>query len=549
MESKMFCYQCQETAKGSGCTIAGVCGKRSTTAGKMDLLLFIVRGISVVSTALRNSRVVVRDEINAFVTDALFSTITNVNFDEAELQKRIQEGIELRENLKGIAEKFDVELPNVDEVSWKSNPLHFSKKSEEVGVLRTENEDVRSLKELIVYGLKGMAAYLEHARHLGFTSEQLDAFIQGALSSITVERLSVDDLLGLVLETGAHGLQAMALLDNAHTSVFGNPEVTVVNTSVGSRPGILVTGHDMHDLQMLLQQSANSGVDIYTHGEMLPAHYYPLLKQYTHLVGNYGGAWWQQRDDFTYFNGPILVTTNCLIPPSDVSLYKRRIFTTNSVGYPGCMHIYADCKGHKDFSKIIELAKNCAAPDERVRRTIVGGFAHHQVKQLAEKIVEALRRGKIKKFIVMAGCDGRMPSRAYYTDFAAQLPEDCVILTAGCAKYRYNNLELGSIDGIPRIWDAGQCNDSYSLILIATMLRDLLGYRDINQLPIVFNIAWYEQKAVLVLLALLSLNIKNIHLGPTLPAFLSSNVLRILSENFGIQGISKAEDDIEKLVA
>jgi len=547
MENQMFCFQCQETAKGTGCTVQGVCGKKASTAAKMDLLLFVTRGISVISTALREASEQVPKETNLFVTDALFSTITNANFDEEAIMSKVQKGFELRAKLLEIAKQRGVQIPEVDEVKWSGPISSYNMKAKEVGVFRHKNEDVRSLKELITYGIKGIAAYLEHARNLGFEDHALDAFVQRALSDITIEELSVDELIGLVLETGERGVAAMAILDKANATTYGNPEATIVSFGVGKRPGILVTGHDLGDLEMLLKQTVNEGVDVYTHGEMLPAHYYPLLKQYYHLRGNYGSSWWHQREDFDSFNGPILFTTNCLVPPLENSSYRHRMFTTNSAGFPGCPHIKANKSGYKDFSAIIETAKTCDPPKEIENGSIIGGYAHHQMALLADDIVKAIHDGHIRKFYVMAGCDGRMRSREYYTEFAKGLPNDTVILTAGCAKYRYNKLHLGDIDGIPRVLDAGQCNDSYSLVLTAIALRDMLGLKDVNQLPIVYNIAWYEQKAVIVLLALLSLNVKNIHLGPTLPAFLSPNVLDVLVRKFGVGTITTVEEDLKKM--
>lgn len=540
----MFCFQCQETAKGTGCTIAGVCGKTAHTSGKLDLLLFLTRGISVLSTSLREHKIHVPEEVDIFVCDALFTSITNANFDEEAIISKIKNGIAWREYLLDKAYEHKVAWPEVPETEWlvrlSDQDLTFCK----IGVQRNTDEDIRSLKELITYGVKGIAAYLEHARHLGFSNQLLDAFIQRALSDITAKQMSVEDLLGLVLETGVHGVQAMALLDEANTTIYGNPEITEVSLEVGARPGILVSGHDLLDLEMLLEQSENAGIDIYTHGEMLPAHYYPHLKQYPHLRGNYGSSWWHQHSDFTNFNGPILMTSNCIVPIREDAPYRDRIFTTNSAGHPGCPHLAADSTGRKNFSAIIRMAQRCEPPTPIDKGSLIGGFAHGQMEQLADRILQAVENGAIRKFVVMAGCDGRMRSREYYRDFARNLPEDCVILTAGCAKYRYNNLDLGDINGIPRVLDAGQCNDSYSLVLTAIMLRDALGLSDVNDLPIVYNIAWYEQKAVIVLLALLALGIRNIHLGPTLPAFLSPNVLNTLVRKFSISGISNVDDDL-----
>lgn len=540
----MFCFQCQETAKGTGCTIAGVCGKTAHTSGKLDLLLFLTRGISVLSTSLREHKIHVPEEVDIFVCDALFTSITNANFDEEAIISKIKNGIAWREYLLDKAYEHKVTWPQVPETEWlvrlSDQDLTFCK----IGVQRNTDEDIRSLKELITYGVKGIAAYLEHARHLGFSNQLLDTFIQRALSDISTKQMSVEDLLGLVLETGEHGVQAMALLDEANTTIYGNPEITEVSLEVGAHPGILVSGHDLLDLDMLLEQSENADIDIYTHGEMLPAHYYPHLRSYPHLRGNYGSSWWHQHSDFTNFNGPILMTSNCIVPIREDAPYRDRIFTTNSAGHPGCPHIAADSTGRKNFSAIIRMAQRCEPPTPIDKGSLIGGFAHGQMEQLADRILQAVENGAIRKFVVMAGCDGRMRSREYYRDFARNLPEDCVILTAGCAKYRYNSLDLGDINGIPRVLDAGQCNDSYSLVLTAIMLRDALGLSDVNELPIVYNIAWYEQKAVIVLLALLALGIRNIHLGPTLPAFLSPNVLNTLVRKFSISGISNVDDDL-----
>lgn len=548
MENQMFCFQCQETAKGTGCTIAGVCGKSAQISGKLDLLLFLTRGISILSTSLREHKVQVPEEVDIFVSDALFTSITNVNFNEEAINSKIKKGIAWRDYLLDKAYEQKVTWPQVPETDWlvriDEKDLTFS----EIGVRRNNDEDIRSLKELVTYGLKGMAAYLEHARNLGFANQQLDAFIQRTLSDLSTKQLSVDDLFGLVLETGERGVRAMALLDEANTSIYGNPVITEVSLEAGLRPGILVSGHDLHDLEMLLEQSADAGIDIYTHGEMLPAHYYPHLRSFPHLRGNYGSSWWHQHRDFTNFNGPILMTSNCIVPISENAAYRDRIFTTNSAGHPGCPHIAADSDGKKNFATIIQMAQKCDPPLHTDKGSIIGGFAHGQMEQLAGRIIQAVQDGDIRKFVVMAGCDGRMRSREYYTEFARKLPNDCVILTAGCAKYRYLNLELGDINGIPRVLDAGQCNDSYSLVLTAILLRDLLGLDDVNQLPIVYNIAWYEQKAVIVLLALLSLGIRNIHLGPTLPAFLSPNVLDTLVQKFNISGISNVDNDLHEWI-
>lgn len=549
MDAKMFCFQCQEAAKGTGCTIKGVCGKDDETANRMDLLLFVTKGVSVVATLLRNAGVEIPSHIDHFVVDALFSTITNANFDIESITKRIVEGITLRDLLKEEARKQAIELPVIDELVWIGDESSFEGKALTVGVLREANPDIRSLKELTIYGLKGMAAYVEHAGNLGFEDKDLHRFIQYALAETLRKDLSAEQLTALVLETGSYGVKAMALLDKANTSSYGNPEITQVNIGVRNNPAILISGHDLKDMEELLAQTEGTGVDIYTHSEMLPANYYPAFKKYKHFVGNYGNAWWQQREEFESFNGPILFTTNCIVPPLEGASYKDRVYTTNSTGFPGWKHIPSREDGKtKDFSEIIAHAKRCAAPKEIEHGQITGGFAHNQVMSLADKVIDAVKSGAIRKFVVMAGCDGRMKSRNYYTEFASELPSDCVILTAGCAKYRYNKLPLGDIGGIPRVLDAGQCNDSYSLAVIAMKLQEAFGLEDINQLPIVYNIAWYEQKAVIVLLALLSLGVKNIHLGPTLPAFLSPNVAKVLVENFGIGTISTVDEDIEKLI-
>ena len=544
--SNMFCFQCQEAAKGTGCTLKGVCGKNDTTARAMDLLLFTVRGISIVATELRKNGKQPCDKLNAFVTDALFSTITNVNFDDQSIYVRVDEGFIKRNKLIGQALEMGISLPEIDELKWNGTREQYDEKAAKVGVMREANEDIRSLKELIVYGLKGMAAYLEHANRLGHNDVSLHAFIQSTLASITVDNLSTEELITLVLKTGEMGVQTMALLDAANTSSYGHPEITSVSIGVRNNPGILISGHDLHDLEQLLEQTKDSGVDVYTHGEMLPAHYYPAFKKYPHFAGNYGNAWWKQREEFTAFNGPIIFTTNCIVPPLPGASYTERMFTSNSTGFPGCKYILTDENGHKDYSEVIAIANNCAAPTEIERGEIVGGFAHNQVMQLADKVIDAVKSGAIRKFIVMAGCDGRMRGREYYTSFAEQLPKDTVILTAGCAKYRYNKLPLGDINGIPRVLDAGQCNDSYSLAVIALKLKEVFQLNDINELPIIYNIAWYEQKAVIVLLALLYLGVKEIHLGPTLPAFLSPNVAKVLIDNFGISSIGTVEGDLQK---
>lgn len=546
MKNQMFCFQCQETAMNSGCTIAGVCGKKAATSAAMDMLLFATRGLSIVSTALRNSHVCVSKDVDIFVEDALFTTITNANFDRDAIMSKIHQGFTLRDQLLQTAKQHNVNVPEVDAVHWHGPISDYTIKASEVGVLRTSNEDIRSLKELTTYGLKGMAAYLNHARNLGFCDQSLDNYIQQTLADLCLKQLSIDELFAVVIQTGMMGVKAMSLLDMANTLSFGHPEVTEVYLGTRKHPGILVSGHDLHDLEMLLEQSEGTGVDIYTHGEMLPAHYYPSLKKYSHLVGNYGGSWWHQKEEFSHFNGPILFTTNCIVPPVDGANYEKRIFTTNSAGFPGSPHIEADENGHKDFSAIIEMAKTCEPPTALEDGYITGGFAHHQVEQLSEQIIKAIESGAVKRFVVMAGCDGRMKNRNYYTEFAKNLPDDTIILTAGCAKYRYNKLNFKNVHNIPRVLDAGQCNDSYSLILTAINLKDALKLNDINDLPIIYNIAWYEQKAVIVLLALLSLGVKNIHIGPTIPAFISPTVLKTLQEKFGLSTISTVEEDLKK---
>lgn len=540
MDYKMFCYQCQETANCSGCTVSGVCGKKPDTANMQDLLVYVTKGISAVTTQIRAEGKQIDKSINHLITLNLFTTITNANFDKDVIVERIKTTLKVKENLlKEVSDKSA--LPSAS--LWNGNESEFAAKAATVGVLATENEDIRSLRELITYGLKGLSAYSKHANVLMNDNEELDAFLQRTLSMLLDDTLSVDDLVALTLETGKFGVDGMAMLDKANTSAYGNPEITKVNIGVRSNPAILVSGHDLRDLEMLLEQTKDTGVDVYTHSEMLPAHYYPTFKKYSHFVGNYGNAWWKQKEEFESFNGAILMTTNCIVPPKDS--YKDRMFTTGAAGYPGVKHIGGEIGETKDFSEIIEVAKKCKPPVEIEKGEIVGGFAHNQVLSLADKIVEAVQNGDIKKFIVMAGCDGRAKSRNYYTEFAKALPKDTVILTAGCAKYKYNKLNLGDINGIPRVLDAGQCNDSYSLAVIALKLKEVFGLDDINELPIIYNIAWYEQKAVIVLLSLLYLGVKNIHLGPTLPAFLSPNVLNVLVENFGISGIGSVEDDIK----
>lgn len=548
----MFCFQCQETARGTGCTKRGVCGKEAEVANLQDLLIYLCKGISVYSSRVRELGIE-SPKVNKFIVDSLFMTITNANFDKSDFVAKIKEGFTVRDDIKEQFIKAGGKVPGdlPDCATWQADQESvFEEKanSSEVGVLATGNEDERSLQELLTYGIKGIAAYTEHAFNLGYENPEIYAFIQKGLSATVNDSLSVDDLVNLVMECGKYGVEAMSLLDKANTETYGHPEMTRVNIGVRNNPGILISGHDLKDMEELLEQTKNSGVDVYTHGEMLPANYYPAFKKYSHFVGNYGNSWWKQNEEFEKFNGPVLMTTNCIIPPRDS--YKDRVFTTGTVGYPGMTHI-PDRKEDqpKDFSPIIEMAKECPPPEEIEKGEIVGGFAHHQVISLADKVIDAVKRGAIRRFFVMAGCDGRMKSRNYYTEFAEKLPKDTIILTAGCAKYRYNKLDLGEIGGIPRILDAGQCNDSYSLAVIALKLKEILGLDNINQLPISYNIAWYEQKAVIVLLALLYLGVKNIHLGPTLPAFLSPNVTNVLVEKFNIGGIGDVDEDLKMFLA
>ena len=539
MEHNMFCYQCQETASCTGCTRVGVCGKTADVAAMQDLLVYVTKGLSAVTTALRAQGLPVDGTVNHLITLNLFTTITNANFDKAAIEARIRATLEVKADLLTRVEERD-SLPEA--ALWDGSD-DWEEKAKTVGVLSTENEDIRSLRELITYGLKGLSAYSKHANALMQEDGEVDAFLQRALAATLDDGLTADDLVALTLETGKYGVQGMALLDKANTGAYGNPEITRVNIGVGKKPGILVSGHDLRDLEQLLEQTQGTGVDVYTHSEMLPAHYYPAFKKYPNFVGNYGNAWWKQKEEFESFHGPILMTTNCIVPPKES--YKDRLYTTGAAGFPGCKHIPGGVGEKKDFSALIEHAKRCAPPEEIETGEIVGGFAHAQVLALADQVVEAVKSGAIKKFVVMAGCDGRAKSRNYYTEFAKALPRDTVILTAGCAKYKYNKLDLGDIGGIPRVLDAGQCNDSYSLAVIALKLKEVFGLEDINDLPIVYNIAWYEQKAVIVLLALLYLGVKNIHLGPTLPAFLSPNVAKVLVDNFGIAGIGTVEEDMK----
>lgn len=545
MDAQMFCFQCQETAKNQGCLIKGVCGKLPSTARLQDLLLFVVRGISVAERLLRQNGINVEREIYVFNTDALFCTITNANFDDDSIAARIEKGLQLRDRLKALLIQHDLNVPQVDALTWNDVRENFDAKAGEVGVLAEQDEDKRSLTELIIYGLKGLAAYVEHAERLGYEDLDINRFMCDALAALTVDHLDVEALIALTLRTGEFGVKGMEILDRANTGSYGHPEITEVSIDVRSNPGILISGHDLKDLEMLLEQTEGTGVDVYTHGEMLPAHYYPAFKKYKHFVGNYGNAWWQQRAEFTSFNGPILFTTNCIVPPLSNASYKDKVFTTNATGYPGWKHVPTGADGQKDFSEIIALAKTCPAPTSIEKGSIVGGFAHNQVFALADKVVDAVKSGAIKKFVVMSGCDGRQAGRDYYADFAKALPQDTVILTSGCAKYRYNKLALGDINGISRVLDAGQCNDSYSLALIALKLKEVFGLDNVNDLPIVYNIAWYEQKAIIVLLGLLYLGVKNIHVGPTLPGFLSPNVTKVLVDNFGIAGITDVENDMK----
>ncbi len=540
MDHKMFCFQCQETAGCKGCTVSGVCGKKPEVAAMQDLLIYVTKGLSAITTALRREGKDVSRDVNHQITMNLFTTITNANFDQEAIFHSIRKTLDTKNDL---LMQLDNKSGLPEAASWNGEEAEFDTKAALVGVLATEDEDIRSLRELITYGLKGLAAYMKHANALLQDDEEVDAFLQSALAKTLDDSLSLDDLIALTLETGKYGVSGMALLDKANTEAYGNPEITSVDLGVRQNPGILISGHDLRDLEMLLEQTAGTGVDVYTHSEMLPAHYYPAFKKYPHFAGNYGNAWWKQKEEFEAFNGPILMTTNCVVPPADS--YKDRLWTTGATGFPGCGHIDGAYGETKDFSPIIEQAKHCASPTELETGTITGGFAHEQVFALAGPVVDAIKSGAIRKFVVMAGCDGRHKTREYYKEFAEKLPKDVVILTAGCAKYKYNKLDLGEICGIPRILDAGQCNDSYSLVLIALKLKEIFGLQDINDLPLCFNIAWYEQKAVIVLLALLYLGVKNIHLGPTLPAFLSPNVTSVLMDNFGIAGIGTVDEDLE----
>ena len=547
-ENKMFCYQCQETAKGTGCILMGVCGKKPETARWQDLLLSVVRGVGTIQHELTKAGEGCDEQVTNFIVDALFSTITNANFDDEAILKKVANGVAIKKVLTDMAHDKGLTLPDYAETKWAGDKADYAAEANRQSILRNANADLRSLKELTILGLKGMAAYYEHAARLGKKNQEIVDFMCQALSIITNPNAEMGELLDNVMNTGKYGVNVMALLDAANTEAFGNPEVTSVNIGVGKNPGILISGHDLSDIKQLLEQTEGTGVDVYTHSEMLPAHYYPELKKYKHLVGNYGNAWWKQKEEFAAFNGPIVFTTNCIVPPAPTANYKDRVFTTNSTGYPGWKHIAEGTDGKKDFSEIIALAKKCEAPQEIETGSIVGGFAHAQVFALADKVVDAIKSGAIRKFVVMAGCDGRMKSRSYYEEFAKALPKDTVILTSGCAKYKYNKLNLGDIGGIPRVLDAGQCNDSYSWAVVALKLKEIFELNDINDLPIFFNISWYEQKAVIVLLALLSLGVKNIHIGPTLPAFVSEGVLKVLQESFGLGTITTVEEDIERFV-
>ena len=544
----MFCYQCQETARGKGCEMVGVCGKRPATSARMDLLLYAVRGVAAINRALREKGEPSR-EASHLVIDALFTTITNANFDNPSLDDYIRRAFELKNLLAGTAKKQGIELPDLPVVEFYAEPEEADKYEAVTGVLAEPNEDIRGLKQLAIYGCKGMAAYARHAANLGYENDDVYAIIENAMAETARQDVSVDELFSLVLNVGEGGVKAMDLLDRANTGTYGNPEITKVDIGVRNRPGILISGHDLKDLEELLEQTVGKGVDVYTHSEMLPGQYYPAFKKYPHFAGNYGNAWWKQTDEFEMFNGVFLFTSNCIVPPRKNCTYLDRVYTTGVVGMPGTHHIEEGHDGKpKDFSELIAHAQKCAPPQEIEHGQITGGFAHHQVVELAPKILDLIHRGKIRKFVVMAGCDGRFPTRSYYTQFAEALPEDCVILTAGCAKYRYNKLPLGDIEGMPRVLDAGQCNDSYSLVRIAMALRDALGLKDINDLPIVYNIAWYEQKAVIVLLALLALGVKNIHTGPTLPAFFTPDILKVLQEKFNIGTITTVEHDIASMI-
>ena len=541
----MLCFQCQETAHNTGCALKGVCGKRPETARLQDLILYVVEGVSLAESLLRKQGETIEQAVYDFNTDALFSTITNANFDDESLADRIEKGLALRDSLKARLAALNVVLPSLDQLHWQASRADYDAKASTIGVAQWQNEDRRALIGLIVYGVKGLAAYVEHAERLGFYEREINEFICDALVAIAKDELDLNELVALTMRTGEFGVKGMALLDRANTARYGNPEATNVSIEPRNNPGILITGHDLKDLEMLLEQTQGTGVDVYTHGEMLPAHAYPQFKKYDHFVGNYGNAWWQQRKEFASFNGPILFTTNCIVPPLSDAPYNDKTYTSNATGFPGWKHIPTNPDGTKDFSAIIAQAKSCAAPLPIEQGNLMCGFAHHQVLSLADKVVEAVKNGSIRKFVVMSGCDGRHPSRQYYTDFANALPKDTVILTSGCAKYRYNKLPLGDINGIPRLLDAGQCNDSYSLALIALKLKEVFGLEDINELPIVYNIAWYEQKAIIVLLGLLYLGVKNIHVGPTLPGFLSPNVTKVLVENFGLSGITTVDKDLE----
>ena len=546
-DARMFCYQCQETAKGTGCTLRGVCGKLPETSARMDLLLYVTRGVAILNDLLRGKGAARRDASHQII-DALFTTITNANFDNDSLDDYVRRAFAMKRELKAACEDLGIRIPDQPEVTLEATPEDCERLESVTGVMAETDPDKRGLKQLAIYGAKGASAYARHAANLGYEDDDVYAYIEKVLKEVSRPDITVDDLTGLVLYMGEGGVKAMALLDSANTGRYGNPEITKVNIGVRNNPGILISGHDLHDLEELLEQTAGTGVDVYTHSEMLPGQYYPFFKKYPHFAGNYGNAWWKQIDEFETFNGCFVFTSNCIVPPRKTTTYTDRIYTLGVVGMPGTTHIPADANGHHDFSAVIERAKSCPPPTEIETGEIVGGFAHHQVLELAPKIIDLVKSGKIRKFVVMAGCDGRFPSRSYYTEFAEALPEDCVILTAGCAKYRYNKLPLGDIEGVPRVLDAGQCNDSYSLVRIALALKDAFKVESINDLPIVYNIAWYEQKAVIVLLALLYLGVKNIHTGPTLPAFFTPDILNVLREKFNLGTISTVENDIATLI-
>lgn len=544
---EMFCYQCQETAKGTGCTLRGVCGKHAETSARMDLLLYVTRGNAILNDLLRGKGAPQRNADHQII-DALFTTITNANFDNDSLDGFIRRAFQMKRELIAKCKELGIEIPEAPEVQLEAEPEDYEKLETVTGVLAETDPDKRGLKQLAIYGAKGASAYTRHAANLNVEDDDVYAYIEKVLKEVSRSDISIDELIKLVLYMGEGGVKAMALLDKANTEKYGNPEITKVNIGVRKNPGILISGHDLRDLEELLEQTAGTGVDVYTHSEMLPGQYYPFFKKYPHFAGNYGNAWWKQIDEFETFNGCFVFTSNCIVPPRPKTTYMDRVYTLGVVSMPGTHHIEADAEGKHDFSEVIAKAKTCPPPTEIEHGEIIGGFAHHQVAELAPKVVELIKAGKIRKFVVMAGCDGRFPSRSYYTEFAEALPKDCIILTAGCAKYRYNKLPLGDIEGVPRVLDAGQCNDSYSLVRIAMMLQEAFGLKSINELPLVFNIAWYEQKAVIVLLALLYLGVQNIHTGPTLPAFFTPDILKVLQEKFNIGTISTVEEDIKNLI-